>query len=288
MRGNLTMSLMLDNCTVCPVECGADRTNIRGSCGADSTVEISSWNIHHGEEPPISGINGSGTIFFTHCSLRCSFCQNYPISHLSNGNVFSKEEFISAMLELQEAGVHNINFVTPTHYSAQIIEVLSEIKGKELTIPTVYNSSGYDKLDTLKEFEGLIDIYMPDAKYSRSSSANQYCKVDDYWEINRKALKEMFRQVGHLELDNKRIAKKGLLIRHLVLPGDIAGTPDVLEFIAENISKDTYISLMAQYHPAHTAVGEGTLGRCLTNEEYNKTVEYVKDLGFSNIHIQEL
>lgn len=282
------MNFNLKKCTVCPIECKADRTKNRGICGAEDILEISSWNLHFGEEPPISGNQGSGTIFFTHCPLKCSFCQNYPISHLGHGRPFSEEKFIKTMLALQAEGAHNINFVTPTHYTPHILNALKKIKEKELKIPVVYNSSGYEKLDTLKALEGFVDIYMPDAKYSNSGTAAKLCNAKDYWEINKIALKEMHRQVGNLKLNGNGIAKKGLLIRHLVLPEDLSGTKEVLKFIALHISKNTYISLMSQYHPALHAVGDKVLGRKITKDEYDKAVQYTGEFGLENCYYQRL
>ncbi len=282
------MNFNLKKCTVCPIECKADRTKNRGICGAGDILEISSWNLHFGEEPPISGTQGSGTIFFTHCSLKCSFCQNYPISHLGHGRPFSGEKFIKTMLALQAEGAHNINFVTPTHYTPHILNALKKIKEKELKIPVVYNSSGYEKLDTLKALEGFVDIYMPDAKYSNSGTAAKLCNAKDYWEINKIALKEMRRQVGDLKLNGNGIAKKGLLIRHLVLPEDLSGTKEVLKFIALHINKNTYISLMSQYHPALYAVGDKVLGRRITKDEYDEAVQYTGEFGLENCYYQKL
>lgn len=276
----------LTECSICPIECGTDRTRSRGSCGAGDILEISSWNLHFGEEPPISGNQGSGTIFFTHCHLKCLFCQNYPISHLGHGREFSQEEFIDMMLGLQKEGAHNINFVTPTHYTPHIINALEKIKPNKLKIPVVYNCGGYEKIDTLKALCGLVDIYMPDAKYSNSKSASDLCSAKNYWEVNKEALKEMHRQVGDLQIDSTGIAESGLLIRHLVLPEDLSGTTEVLRYIAMEISKDTYISLMSQYHPAYETVGNRVLGRRLKQGEYDRAVQYAEDLKLENRYCQ--
>lgn len=280
------MTFDLTKCNVCPIGCRADRTRSRGACGAGDVLEISSWNLHFGEEPPISGHQGSGTIFFAHCPLKCLFCQNYPISHLGHGVEFSREEFINMMLKLQDEGAHNINFVTPTHYTLQIIEALRMIKGNKLKIPVVYNCSGYEKTDTLKDLEGLVDIYMPDAKYSSSKSASKLCNAEDYWEINKEALKEMHRQVGDLQIDSSGIALRGLLVRHLVLPEDLSGTEEVLTYIAWEINKNTYISLMSQYHPAYKTVGDKILGRRLNRDEYSRAVQYAEALMLENCYCQ--
>ncbi len=278
----------LSECTLCPLECKTDRMEKSGVCGAGHILEISSWNCHFGEEPPISGASGSGTIFFTHCPLKCSFCQNYPISHLGNGRKYTEDEFINMMLGLQNKGVHNINLVTPTHYAVHIIAALRKIKGKELKIPVVYNTSGYEKVEMLKALEGLVDIYMPDAKFSDSNTAAGILNAEDYWEVNEKALKEMYRQVGNLKILENGIAERGMLIRHMVLPSGLSGTSKVLKFIAEEIHVETYISLMAQYHPAYDTVNDKVLGRRLTNKEYDEAVEYAESLGLVNCYIQEI
>ncbi|MFC2061352.1 radical SAM protein [Elusimicrobiota bacterium] len=280
------MSFNLRECSVCPLECRVDRLNENGLCGAGIDLAISSWNLHFGEEPPISGNRGSGTIFFAHCPLQCIFCQNYPISHMGHGNEFSEEEFIRMILRLQAEGAHNINFVTPTHYTPHIINVLEKIKGRELNVPVVFNCGGYEKVETLKKLDGLIDIYMPDAKFSDSAEAAEICNAEDYWEVNKNALKEMHRQVGDLEQDSDGIAQKGLLIRHLVLPGNISGTERVLEFIAGNISTNTYLSLMSQYHPAYKTVGDRLLGKEVDKELYDRLVDHALKLGLNNSYIQ--
>jgi putative pyruvate formate lyase activating enzyme len=277
----------LTECRVCPLECGADRTKTRGSCGAKDLLEISSWNLHFGEEPPISGFRGSGTVFFTHCSMKCCFCQNYPISHLGHGREYTEQDFIKIMLELRDQGAHNINLVTPTHYSPQIKSALDKMRGK-LKIPVVYNCSGYEKVETLRELEGLIDLYMPDAKFSDNEAASKICNAKDYWDVNRRALKEMRRQVGDLKLDKQGIAQRGLLIRHLVLPDGLSGTEEVLRFIAREISPDTYVSLMSQYHPAHRGVGDKVLGRRLTQQEYDSAAGYSRKYGLNNCYYQWL
>jgi len=283
------MNFDLKKCFICPLNCGADRTKSRGACGANDKIEISSWNLHFGEEPPISGSKGSGTIFFTHCSLKCSFCQNYPISHYGHGRVYSMEEFEDIMLRLQEEGAHNINFVTPTHYSFHIKEALEKVKIKEkkLKIPIVFNTSGYDKVETLRELEGLVDIYMPDMKFSSDENARKVCNASDYREVNMEAVKEMQRQVGKLKVNSEGIAEKGLLIRHLVLPENFAGTDKIIEFIAEETGCETYLSLMAQYHPACMAVGDKILGRRLNKKEYQEAVNLCRKAKLNNCFLQD-
>ncbi|MFW6134391.1 MAG: radical SAM protein [Elusimicrobiota bacterium] len=281
------MSFNLKKCNVCPIECGVDRTKNRGACGAGEKIEVSSWNLHFGEEPPISGIRGSGTIFFAHCSLKCIFCQNYPISHLGNGEEITREILSDIILDLQRSKAHNINLVTPTHYTPQIKDVLEKIKSEKLKIPVVYNCGGYEKSETLKELEGLVDIYMPDTKFSEPEVAEKLCNARDYREVNQKALKEMHRQVGKLNLSSNGIAKKGVLVRHLVLPNNLSGTEKILKFIAEELGKDTYISLMSQYHPAHKAVDNKLLNRKIYQQEYRDAVEMTKKLGLENCFYQK-
>ena len=251
----------------------------RGFCEAGKRVAVSSYNLHFGEEPPISGYRGSGTIFFTHCNLRCCFCQNYPISQLGNGQEVEISELAKMMVKLQKLGAHNINFVTPTHFVPQIVEALELAVREGLNIPLVYNSGGYDSVETLKLLDGVVDIYMPDAKYSNSQSAQTYSRAADYFEVNKKALLEMHRQVGDLKMDKEGIAKQGLLIRHLVMPEDIVGSRGVLEFIARNISQNTYMSIMAQYHPAHLAFEFPELSRKISKTEYDAVLKMADELG---------
>lgn len=270
---------LLNPCRICPHECGVNRlNNQRGKCRTGEGVRISSYNLHFGEEPPISGYSGSGTIFFTNCNMACVFCQNYPISHLGNGNEISIEELVSIILELQDRGAHNINFVTPTHVVPQIVKAVTLSRKKGLKIPVVYNCGGYEKVETLKHLEGIVDIYMPDAKYSDRNMSEKYSNAKDYWEVNKKALKEMHRQVGNLTVNKSDVAIKGLLIRHLILPNNISGTKEVLEFIANEISADTYVSLMAQYHPAHNSYKFPELSRRISANEYKQALKITQRL----------
>lgn len=281
---------MLHSCTLCPRTCRVDRRKEAGLCRTKNEIKIASYNLHFGEEPPISGKTGSGTIFFTGCSLRCPFCQNYPISQLLNGYPISSEELLELFFELAEKGAHNINLVTPTHYVALIAPVIKKAKHLGLKIPFVYNSSGYERVETIRMLDGLIDIYMPDAKYG-TDEAGKISGVSDYATVNRKALLEMWHQVGDLKIKNG-LAVKGLLVRHLVLPGNLARTEKVLEFIAKEISPQTYISLMAQYHPAYLTAssdfGESPLRRRLNYAEYNNFVELAISLGLKRVLIQEI
>ncbi len=278
----------LSPCTVCPRNCRANRLEgQKGICLAGRDVRVSSYNLHFGEEPPISGINGSGTIFFTGCSLKCRFCQNYPISQLNHGNSYTTAQLAGMMLELQTQGAHNINLVTPTHFVPHIIEAVYIAAQKGLNIPLVYNTGGYDSIDMLKLLDGIIDIYMPDIKYASNEHAFKYSTVRNYVEINRQALLEMHRQVGELRFDNNGIAIRGLIVRHLILPHDIAQTCEAMSFIAKDLSSKTYISLMSQYFPAHNAYKFKELSRRITKAEYNRAIECLKINGLENGWIQE-
>ena len=281
-------SALLEKCSVCPRNCNVNRLkNELGFCKIGKNPKISAYNLHFGEEPPISGTNGSGTIFFTGCNLRCVFCQNYPISQLCNGNEITVEKLAGIMITLQNQNANNINLVTPTHVVPQIIEAVLLAKNKGLKIPIVYNSGGYEKVETLKLLKGIIDIYMPDAKYADDRSAEKYSDAKNYSEINKAALKEMYKQVGTLQIKND-IATKGLLIRHLVLPENIAGSRKVFEFIAKEISPKTYMSIMAQYHPANRTDEFPELQRKITDKEYQQVLNWADELGLINGWRQEL
>ena len=271
---------LLKSCRLCPRECGVDRLKGEtGVCGMGPHPAVSSDNLHHGEEPPISGYRGSGTIFLTGCNLGCIFCQNYPISHLRNGNVVKLPGLVNMMLRLQKAGAHNINFVTPTHFAPQLMCALLIAYRIGLGIPVVYNCGGYESLEMLRLWDGIIDIYMPDMKYSDPTMSDKYSSASDYPEVNRVAVKEMFRQVGDLKLDVEGIAQTGLLIRHLVLPENIAGSKEIIRFIAEELSADTYFSFMSQYFPAYKAVSLPPMNRRLTSLEYEKAKSYLEFYG---------
>ena len=275
-------------CTICPFRCGTDRfTSNTGRCGMGYAAKVSSWSIHHGEEPPISGQRGSGTIFLSGCPLRCVFCQNYPISQLRHGREMSNDELSSCMLELQKKGAHNINFVTPTHFAPQIVEAIHIALGRGFHLPIVYNSSGYDDPETLQLLDGIIDIYLPDMKYSENLLAKRYSEAPHYVSVNRMAIEEMYRQVGGLALDEKGIAKRGLLVRHLVLPGGISGTRKVLQFIA-SLSTSIGISLMSQYFPAHRANDYQELQRKLAPRDYDQALEALNEYNLRNGWIQPI
>ena len=270
---------LLSSCQICPRKCKINRLKgEKGVCQMGTQPVITSSGPHFGEERPLVGSRGSGTIFFTSCNLACVYCQNYDISHYGIGKKISTKELAQTMVSLQRLGCHNINFVSPSIWVPQIIEALEIAIKLGLQIPLVYNSGGYDSVETLKLLDSLIDIYMPDFKYSDSKLAKKYSQVDNYFEAAKSAIKEMHSQVGDLEIDENGIAQKGLLIRHLVLPNDLAGTKEVMDFLAR-ISKDTYINIMDQYYPCHQADKFPELNRRITQEEYLQAVEIAKDKG---------
>ena len=279
----------LKSCNICPRNCKVNRLEGKtGYCKTGLDFSVASYNVHHGEEPPISGTNGSGAIFFANCNLSCVFCQNYPISQLGNGKPCNIKKLTEIMLELEQKGVHNINLVTPTHISAQIAIAIKKAKLQGLKIPVVYNTNGYDSVETLKALDGLIDIYLPDAKYSKNTNSKKYSNANNYWQINKKALTEMHRQVGKLKINKNGIATKGLIIRHLLLPKNISGTKEVIRFIANKISKDTFVSFMAQYHPAYNAFKYKELNRKITTKEYSSATQALEEFGITNGWVQEL
>ena len=280
----------LQHCTLCPRVCKVNRlAGERGYCRAGVEPVVASWASHPWEEPPISGTNGSGTIFFTHCTARCMFCQNYPISQLGVGRQVSVQGLAEMMLELQHRGCHNINLVTPTHFVPQTLAALSIAASQGLCLPLVYNSSGYESVPTLQLLDGVVDIYLPDAKYAKDSIARHLSGFRGYVGANRAALREMYRQVGHeLLVDEHGLAVRGLIIRHMILPNQLAGTRQVLSWIAEELSPLVHLSIMAQYFPAHNALGHPVLGRKITNEEYLQALEAFDALGLERGWRQEL
>jgi putative pyruvate formate lyase activating enzyme len=301
---------ILKECTLCPRDCRVDRTKGKeGFCKSGVDIVISSAGPHYGEEPPISGKHGSGTIFFTGCNMRCLFCQNYQISHLYEGKPITISDLAKKMIYLQSIGCHNINLVTPTHFLSQILEALLSACEKGLKIPIVYNTNGYDKVETLKLLDGIVDIYLPDIKYSDEKSAKLCSGVSDYVKYDRPALKEMYRQVGNLVVDDAGIAVKGIIIRHLVLPERLAGSFRALDFISKELSPDTCVGIMSQYHPCYKAllqnnierpesprrqsgdigaINHPILNRRITNAEYEEVVAYAEKLGMENCLVQSL
>lgn len=279
----------LARCTLCPRACGVDRLHgRRGACNMAAEPVIASWNIHRWEEPPISGTRGSGTIFFSGCAGKCIFCQNYPISQLGYGNTVSIERFAGMMLALQRRGCHNINFVTPTHFVPQILAAVDLAAAWGLHIPLVYNTSGYETVETLRLLAGVVDIWLPDAKYTDESSAQRISGFPRYVAANRAALKEIFHQVGDdLLLDGEGIARRGMIVRHLVLPAGLADTPGVLHWLATELSPRVHVSLMDQYFPAYRALAHPTLGRKITRAEYAAALEALDAAGLENGWTQE-
>jgi len=274
---------LLSPCEVCPRKCKANRLEgEEGFCRSSEEVIVSSYNAHFGEEPPLVGYFGSGTIFFTNCNLKCVYCQNYPISQLGNGNKVSLSELAKIMLALQKRKCHNINLVTPTHFVPQILKSLKLAIKMGLRIPIVYNTSGYDSVNTLKLLDGVVDIYLPDARYADNKIAKKYSAAPNYFEIMKKAVKEMHRQVGDLVTDKIGVARTGLIVRHLVLPEGLSGTKKIMRFIAREISPHTYISLMAQYFPAYQAGQFPPLSRRINREEYREALRAFKEEGLEN------
>ena len=279
---------ILESCTLCPRQCRVDRTkNELGFCKAGLLPCVYSYSPHHGEEPPLSGTKGSGTIFFTHCNMACVYCQNYKFSQLADEREISIDELADMMIHLQDLNCHNINLVSPTHYVPQIVEALLTALEKGLSIPVVYNTGGYDSLEVIKLLEGIIDIYMPDMRYSDDGMAKKYSHALNYVKHNRNCVIQIQRQVGDLKIDTFGIAIKGLIIRCLVLPRGISGTDKTLEFIAKHISKNAYISLMSQYYPAYKAREFKQISRRITAEEYDKAVKKLHELGLNKGWTQE-
>jgi putative pyruvate formate lyase activating enzyme len=254
-----------------------------GKCRTGRLALVSSVGPHFGEEAPLVGNGGSGTIFFTHCNLRCCFCQNYAISHLGEGHVVEPVELAEMMLSLERRGCHNVNFVSPTHVVPQILEALEIAVGGGLSVPLVYNSGGYDSLDTLRLLDGIVDIYMPDMKYSDEVNGRRLSGIDDYPGVNRAAVAEMHRQVGDLHLDERGVATRGLLVRHLVLPEDLAGTSSVCRFLGQNISTDTYLNVMAQYRPCYKASEVPELQRPVSQQEFGEALRAARDYGLHRL-----
>nr|MBC7245069.1 radical SAM protein [Chloroflexota bacterium] len=280
---------IMEQCQLCPRRCGINRLKgAIGFCHAPGTaLIISGYHAHYGEERPLVGRGGSGTIFLSHCNLRCVFCQNWPISHMGRGSETSIDEFAEMMLQLQANGCHNINLVTPTHYSPHILKALDVAAGRGLRLPIVHNTSGWELLETLKFFDGVVDIYLPDFKYWDSEMSAKYSAgAASYPEITKKAILEMNRQVGVAKPTEEGIMQRGLMIRHLVMPNDIGGSEKIMEWIAENLPKDTYVNIMAQYNPSYKAFDYPELSRRITIEEYRKVVQRALDLGLTNLDIQ--
>ncbi|MGE4264006.1 MAG: 4Fe-4S cluster-binding domain-containing protein [Desulfovibrio sp.] len=279
-------------CTLCPRACGAVRAEAPGFCGAGASMRVALAQLHYGEEPCLSGpdpaLGGSGTIFFSGCALKCVFCQNHDISFGNLGHDLSVDDLTALMLELQLSGAHNINLVTPSHFTPQVRQALALAKASGLTLPVVWNSSGYETVETLRGLEGLVDIYLPDLKYMDSHAAARYCAAPDYPRVATRAIAEMHRQVGRLALNDAGLAVRGLLIRLLVLPGNAGRADLALDWIAGTLGADTAVSLMGQYYPAHRAGEFPEINRCVTPGEYGAVRARLEALGFRRGFVQEV
>ena len=279
----------LEKCEICPHKCGINRNNNQiGRCKSKDSVKIALYSTHDFEEPCISGEKGSGTVFFSNCNMNCVFCQNYEISQLGKGKEITIEELADIFLKQQEKNVENINLVTPTSYAYQIIEAIKIAKNKGLRLPIVYNTNGYENVETIRALEGFVDIYLPDLKYADNKLAMEYSKVNNYFETATDAIKEMIKQVGVPKLDENGLMKKGVLIRHLVLPNCIENSKKALGWIKENLPNDIYVSVMAQYFPTYKAKEDEKINRKLTFEEWNKIEDFIQEIEIENGFIQEL
>ena len=279
----------LNSCTICPHNCKINRNNGQiGRCRIGDKVKIALASVHNYEEPCISGKNGSGTIFFSNCNLSCIYCQNYKISQLGKGYELSVEELANIMLKQQEKGVNNINLVTPTMYVYQIIEAIKIARKRGLKIPIIYNTNGYENVKTIQDLNGYVDIYLPDLKYYSNEISKKYSKIDNYFKYATEAIKEMYKQVGSPIFDENGIIKKGLIIRHLVLPNHLQNSKHILKWIKENMPEDTYVSVMAQYFPTYKAKEDNLINRKLNKKEYREIEEFLYTLNLENGYMQEL
>ena len=279
----------IEQCNLCPHRCNVNRVKgEKGRCRASDKVKIALISLHYYEEPCISGKSGSGTIFFSHCNLNCKYCQNYEISQHGKGKNITIEDLANIMLKQQKKGAENINLVTPTMYVTQIIEAIKIARKKGLKIPIVYNTNGYENKETLKMLEGYVDVYLPDFKYFDNELGEKYSGIKNYFEIARIAIQEMYRQVGKVILDKNGIIKRGLIIRHLVLPGYIDNSKQLLKWIKDNIDGKVYVSIMAQYFPTYLAKEDNIINRKLTQEEYNEIEKYLYSLNILNGYFQDL
>jgi putative pyruvate formate lyase activating enzyme len=287
-KAGIALKDSLKNCAICPRKCGVDRTAGKtGYCRASYNPVVYSYLSHHGEEPPISGTKGSGTIFFSHCNMKCLYCQNYYFSQMDKGEEVTVEKLADIMLALQAKGCHNINLVTPTHYTPQILMSLEIALEKGLEIPIVYNTSGYELAETISLLDGIIDIYLPDMRYSDNEMAKKYSDANRYVEFNRTAVEEMRRQAGDLQIGEDGIGKRGLIIRLLTLPNGISGTEDTLRFIKKELGGNACLSIMSQYYPTFKACSSGGISRGITPEEYENVVDEARLLELNNGWIQE-
>ena len=278
----------LEKCEICPHKCNVNRENGQtGRCKCNDKIKIALVSTHEYEEPCISGKNGSGTVFFSNCNLNCMYCQNYEISQLGKGREITIEELADIFIKQQEKGVNNINLVTPTMYAYQIIEAIKIARKNGLNLPIIYNTNGYERVETIKALDGYIDVYLPDLKYYSDTLSKKYSNVDKYFEVATKAIKEMYRQVGQATFNEKGIIQKGVIIRHLILPNHLQNTKHILKWIKENLG-DIYVSIMAQYFPTYKAKGDSLIGRKLTKKEYKEIENFLYTLELQNGYIQEL
>ena len=274
----------MECCDLCARRCNVNRLAGKiGVCKTGLQARVSSYGAHMGEEDPLRGWKGSGTIFFARCNLRCVFCQNHDISQTNAGDEVTSQELAAVMLKLQAMGCHNINLVSPSHVVPQILAALALAAQHGLHLPLVYNTGGYDSLETLKLLDGIVDIYMPDMKFTNGGHAKKYSRAQDYPQVNRAVVKEMYWQVGDLQIDESGLATHGLLVRHLLLPHNLAGTKQIVSFLAGEISVNTYLNLMAQYHPAYDASRYPELNRCITMSEYDDALRIAKEAGMNNL-----
>ena len=278
----------LEKCQICPHKCNVNRENGQiGRCKCNDKIKIALVATHEYEEPCISGKNGSGTVFFSNCNLNCMYCQNYEISQLGKGREITIEELADIFIKQQAKGVNNINLVTPTMYAYQIIEAIKIARKSGLNLPIIFNTNGYERVETIKALDGYIDVYLPDLKYYSDTLSKKYSNVDKYFEVATKAIKEMYRQVGQATFNEKGIIQKGVIIRHLILPNHLQNTKHILKWIKENLG-DIYVSIMAQYFPTYKAKGDSLIGRKLTKKEYKEIENFLYTLELQNGYIQEL
>ncbi|MDD4012703.1 MAG: radical SAM protein [Candidatus Omnitrophica bacterium] len=282
-----TLLPKMSHCDLCFRDCGTDRSSgVTGFCGAASDAKVYSFSSHSGEEPPLSGMMGSGTIFFSHCNMGCVYCQNYRFSHEAAGKVIDVPRLADIMLDLEARGCHNINLVSPTHFVPRILEALKIAYQGGLRSPIIYNTGGYDHPEVIRTLDGIVDVYLPDMRYASDEMAVKYSSAPGYVDNNRKIVLEMLRQAGHLKLDNMRMAERGVIIRLLILPGNISGTIETLRFISKEIGTDVYLSVMSQYYPAYKAMNFPGIDRRVEKREYDEVIDVMEELGFSNGWVQ--
>jgi len=279
---------MLEGCNLCPRNCNVNRsTGVLGFCNSNDKVKVAKVSLHHWEEPCISGTNGSGTVFFSNCNLKCVFCQNHLISSIGIGKELSVESLSGIFLEQQAKGAHNINLVTPTHYVPQIIEALKLSKSKGLNLPIVYNTNSYENIDTIRSLAGYIDIYLPDLKYFKDKYGIKYSGAPNYFMVASRAIEEMFSQVGHPQFDEKGLMKRGVIVRHLMLPGLLFDSKKIIDYLYSNFGESIFISLMNQYTPSHIVSNYPEINKTLNQKQYEALIHYCLDIGILNAFIQE-